>query len=204
MLTMPVRAHHRGVFRERIADHRGRNALGAKHLVAPRIDQRNLHNFLIAERDHALAQAILRLGVRQAVRGLLRGRQARRKFVVAVVPRDFFDQVDAARHVAPPGRLLAFPHRISEPALPRFASLRIGLKSERAENFFDVAIGNVRAHHAQQFLAREARSSAGASRRGYTSTTPARISPPATCWISSAARREASSAISGSAPRSKR
>src|SRR6202050_1968430 len=43
-----------------------------------------------------------------------------------------------------------------------------------------------------------------AARPGYTSTPPSRISPPANCWISSAARREAISAISGSAPRSNR
>ncbi len=105
------RAHHRRIFRQRIADHRGRHALRAENFVAPRIHQRNRHNFLIAERDHSLAQAVLRLGVRQTMRRLLRRRQPRREFVVSVVPRDFFDQIDPARDVAPPRRLRAFPNR---------------------------------------------------------------------------------------------
>ncbi len=39
------RAHHGGVFRERIADHCGGHALGAENFVAPRIHQRNRRQF---------------------------------------------------------------------------------------------------------------------------------------------------------------
>ena len=104
------RAHHRRIFRQRVADHRGRHALRAEKFVAARIHQRNRHNFLIAERNHSLAQPILRLGVRQTMRRLLCRRQPRRELVVSVVPRDLFDQIDSARGVAPPRRLLAFPN----------------------------------------------------------------------------------------------
>ena len=89
------------------------------------------------------------------MRRLLRGRQSRRKFVVAVVPRDFFDQIDAARDVVTPGGLPALPRGGERAIAAAICVDAHGMKPQRAENFFDVAIGNVRAHHAQKFFARE-------------------------------------------------
>ena len=129
------RAHHGGVLRERIADYRGRDSLGAKQFIAARVHQRNRHDLLVAERDRAFAQSVFRFGVRQAMRGLLRRRQPRRKFVVAVVPRDFLDQVDFARHITPPRRLSAFPRgsRRASAAAIRVRANR--MKSQRAQRF---------------------------------------------------------------------
>ena len=155
MLTMPV---------ERITDASSASGLpisagarlaGAEKRVALRIHNRNRDDFLIAERDDALAQAVLRLGVRQAMRRKFRGRQARRKFVVAVVPRHFFDQIDFARHVLSPGRLATFPHGGDGAVAAAICVHAHGMKTQRAENCFDLAVRHIRAHHAQKFLARK-------------------------------------------------
>ena len=90
MLTIPV---------ERITEASSASGLaitaGAsfrpEELIALRIHKRNFDDFLVAEPDDSFAQAVLRFGMWQAMRRLLRRRQSRRKFVVAVVARDFFD-----------------------------------------------------------------------------------------------------------------
>ena len=83
----------------------------AEQRVFLRIHERNGDDFVVAQSDEALAQAVFGLGMGQARRGLPRSVQARRKFVEAEMPRHLFDQVHLARHVLPPRWLRAGPNR---------------------------------------------------------------------------------------------
>ena len=111
MVTTPVERMTDSVFGERIRDARRRGAFRAKHRVARFVHDRNRDDFLIAQADQTLAQAVLGFGIFQARRGQLRRGQPRRKFVDPVKPGDLFDQVDLARDVAAPRRAAARPHR---------------------------------------------------------------------------------------------
>ena len=73
MLTDAGRAHHGRIFGERIPDGAGSDAFRTEHRVASRFDQRDRDNFLIAEADESLAQAVLCFGMRQARAGCFAG-----------------------------------------------------------------------------------------------------------------------------------
>src|SRR5580704_9158254 len=91
----------------------------------------------------------------------------------------------------------------SEPSAPRFSPTRTGAKP-RALSMASICLSGTSAPMTRRNSARVRWIFLGARLPGYTSTTPASSSPPASCRMSSAARREASSAVSGSAPRPKR
>ena len=73
----------------------------------------------------------------------------------AVDAGDFFDEIDLALDVGAPGRLRAFPRgekRIRRAAIVIDAHWS---KTERAKDGFDILVGNVSAHDAQEFRARD-------------------------------------------------
>ena len=182
MLTIPVERITEASSASGLPITAGATPSGTENLVAARIDQRNLHNFLIAERDHAFAQAVLRCrraaGGEPAVSREAGAEEICRSHSGARLLRSSRSR---GSHRAAT-KAAGIPHGRRERAVAAAIRVRCDwMKSERAQNFFDIAIRNIRAHHAQQFLARQVRFRCGGSRRGYTSTTPARSSPPATC-----------------------
>ena len=127
----------------------------AKERVALLVDVWNRHDFLIAEADQPLAQALFGFRLRQTRRWLARRRQPRRKLIETMDACDLFDEVDFALDVRAPGRLRALPRceeRAGRAALRVHTNRR---ESERAENRFDFLVGYVRAHHPKQLGAPE-------------------------------------------------
>ena len=91
----------------------------------------------------------------ETLRALASGGQARRKFVEAVDARDFFDQIDFAFDFGAPRRLRAFPRGQQRAFRAAILVDSHGSKAERAKNRFDFFVGNVGAHHAKKFRARQ-------------------------------------------------
>ena len=144
-----------GFFGKRIAEFSHHDIGGTEQIVALFGDMRNGQGFVIAETDQALAQPRFRFVLRQARSPNAGGRQTRRKFVEAVNARDFFDEIDLARDVGAPRRLRAFPRREQRIRRSLVVVHAHGRKSQRGENRFQVLVGNVRAHDAQQFRSRD-------------------------------------------------
>jgi len=114
----------------------------------------NGHNFAITEADQPFAQPLLRFIVRQPRRSLPRRRQTRRKFIQPINPRDFFDQIDFAFYFRAPRWLRAFPGRQNRAQLSAILVHAQRRKTQRQQNGLNLAVRNVRTHHAQSFRAR--------------------------------------------------
>src|SRR5712692_5732003 len=117
---------------------------------------RNRQNFAIAETDEPFAQLCFGFVVREACGALPSGRKPRRKFIEAVNSRNFFDEIDLALDFGAPGRLRAFPS--GEEGAFRAAVVvdSNGSETQRAETGFNLFVGDVGAHHAENFGARHA------------------------------------------------
>src|SRR5208282_62834 len=146
---------HSRFFGKRIRELRRLRVRRTEQVVALFRHVRDGKRFLIPEPDQALAQAGLRFVMRQTRRSDSGYRQTRREVVQTIEPCDFLDQIDFALDVRAPGRSRALPsgqQRIRGAAIIVHAH---GSKTKRAENGFEIFVGNVRAHHAQEFRARQ-------------------------------------------------
>src|SRR5713226_1734130 len=112
---------------------------------------RNRQDFAIAKTDEPVAQTRFRLVMGKARRALPSGRKPRRKFIEAVNSRNFFDEIDFALDFGAPGRLRAFPS--GEEGAFRAAVVvdSNGRETQRAETGFNLFVGDVGAHHAENF-----------------------------------------------------
>ena len=102
MVTRPVERSTPASSESGLARRAGCDIGRAEQSVALFGDVRDGENFAIAEADEPFAQTRFRFVVRKASGTLARGGQARRKFVEAVDARDFFDEIDFARHFGAP------------------------------------------------------------------------------------------------------
>src|ERR1700734_2356109 len=89
------------------------------------------------------------------MRRLFRWWETRRKFVVTVVPGYLFNQIDPASDITPPGNLRAFPNGRERAVAATIGVHTRGMKAERTQDFFHIAVRNIRAHHSQDFLSRQ-------------------------------------------------
>src|SRR5713226_3648654 len=144
-----------GFLGKRISEARGVRSWRTEERVAIFGNVGNGENFAIAEADKAFAEARFGVVVRKSGGALAGGGQARGKFVEAVDAGDFFDEIDFAFDFGAPGRLRALPS--SEQRAFRTAILidAHGSETEGAEAGFDLLVGNVGAHDAEQLGAGE-------------------------------------------------
>src|SRR5438876_101134 len=152
----PGGLEHAGFFREWIGQPRRRDSRRPEKRVALLGDVRNSHNFPIPQANETLAQTSFGFTLRQARRSLPCRRQARRKFVEAVDACDFLDQIDFAFDFGAPRRLRALPRREERAFRAAVVVDANRSKAERAQAGFNLLIGNVRTHDAQNFRTRHA------------------------------------------------
>ncbi len=146
---------HAGFLGKRIGEAGGRDIGRAEQGVALFGHVRDGEDFAIAEADQPFAQTRFGFVVRKASGSLARGGQARRKFVEAVDARNFFDEVDFARHFGAPWRLSAFPDSQDGAGCAAILIDAHGSKPECAKDGFDFLVGHVGAHDAKKLGARD-------------------------------------------------
>src|ERR1700687_732032 len=144
-----------GFLGEWIGETRGLRVRCTKERVAIFGDVGNGEDFAIAEPDEALAEARFGFIVRKARGSLAGSRKTRRKFVEPVDAGDFLDEIDFALDFRAPGRLRALPG--SEQGAFGAAILidTHGSETEGGEAGFDLLVGNVGAHDAEELGAGE-------------------------------------------------
>ena len=117
---------------------------------------RNRQDFAVAETDEPFTQTRFRFVIWQSRCALPRHGQTRRKFVEAINPRDFFDEIDFAFHFRAPRRLRTFPRGEKRTLRATILVDSNGSEAERAEARFYFLVGHVRAHNTENFRARHA------------------------------------------------
>src|SRR5712671_5485895 len=126
-----------------------------KESVAIFCDVGNGDDFAIAEADQAFAEARFGFIVRETRGSDACGGETGGEFVEAIDAGDFFDEVDFALDFGAPRRLGAFPRGQERTFGATILIDAHGREAEGTETGFDLLVGNVGAHYAEEFAAGE-------------------------------------------------
>src|SRR6266404_913708 len=144
-----------GFFGKRIGEPRLLDVWRTEQSIAIFGNVGNGENFTIAETDEAFPEARFGFIVREAGSALASHGQARREFVEAVDSGHFLDEINFALDFGAPGGLRAFPGGEERTFGAAILVDTHGSKTEGAESCFDFLVGDVGAHNAEKFGARE-------------------------------------------------